>query len=116
VFAKENIMNRAFLPFIFLPSNAVCEALGGDLQKVAVLALQAVLRYRKTIEVAHQQITYREHHLAFSTRIGGKGDLIVEIDVGDPRLSRRVVLEEDFKRAKRTARNIRGERWRYRYE
>ena len=92
-------MNRAYLPFVLIPSHAARHLLGADLDKVGVLALRAILRHRKSLEVAHQQIRYRRHDLAFSSRIRGRGDLVLELDIGDPRLEDRLILEEDLRRA-----------------
>jgi hypothetical protein len=97
----ENAMHRASLPILMTASPAARALLGGDLAKVAVLAIRAVLQHRKGIEVAHQQVRYRKHHLAFSSRIGRYGDLILELDVGDPGLSDRVILEADLRDAER---------------
>ncbi|MET0539974.1 MAG: hypothetical protein ABWZ64_18860 [Xanthobacteraceae bacterium] len=66
-----------------------------------MLALKAILRNRRGIEVAHQQIKYRKHTLAFSSRVGREGDLIVDLDVGVPGLDNRLVLETDLRRAER---------------
>src|SRR5436853_6719823 len=96
-------MNRAYLPFLLFPSNAVRDLLGPDLTKVGVMALRAILQHRKGLEVAHQQIRYRRHDLAFSSRIGSKGDLILELDVGDPGLAHRLVLEEEVRSSSRRA-------------
>jgi hypothetical protein len=82
-------------------SPAVQKLLGPELPKVAVLAVQAILRQRRGVEVAHQQIRYRKHHFAFSSRIGRHGDLILDIDVGDPALENRIVIEADLARAER---------------
>ena len=92
-------MNRAYLPFVLIPSHAARSLLGADLDKVGVLALRAILRHRKSLEVAHQQIRYRRHDLAFSSRIGERGDLVLELDIGDARLADRLILEEDLQRA-----------------
>jgi hypothetical protein len=92
-------MDRASLPFYLHASPIVREELGRDLHKVAVLALQAVLRHRKGLEVALQQISYRKRHIAFSSRIGRYGDLILELDVGDPALADRIFLEQDMRKA-----------------
>jgi hypothetical protein len=99
-------MNRAYLPFLFLPSQTAIDLIGRDLAKVAVLALRAILQHRKSLEVAHQQIRYGKHDLAFSSRINGSGELIIELDIGDPRLSQRLVLEEEFRRATRDAQKL----------
>lgn len=96
-------MDRASLPFLLLSTPAVREALKADLDKVAVLALQAVLRHRRGIEVAHQQISYRRHLIAFSSRIGKLGDLILELDLGTPALGDRLVLEQDLRKAEAEA-------------
>jgi hypothetical protein len=103
-------MNRTFLPFLFVPSHAAARLIGRDRDKVAVLALRAILKNRKTLEVAHQQIRYREHHLAFSSRITSSGNLVVELDVGDARLEERLVLEDELRVAGRNARGISNQR------
>jgi hypothetical protein len=82
-------------------SPAVRKLLGPELPKVAVLAVQAILRQRRDIEIAHQQIRYGKHHVAFSSRIGRHGDLILDIDVGDPALEKRIVIEADLRSAER---------------
>lgn len=94
-------MHRASLPILMTASPAVRKLLGTELPKVAVLAMQAILRHRRGIEVAHQQIRYRKHHVAFSSRIGRHGDLILDMDVGDPALESRIVIEADLARAER---------------
>ena len=95
-------MKRAHLPFLVVPSHAVAALVGRDLDIVAVLALKAILRHGKSLEVAHQQIRYRKYDLAFSSRVTRGGELILELDVGDPRLSERLVLEEDLRHATRS--------------
>ena len=101
-------MNRAFLPFRFLPSRALVELLGNELHAIAVLAVKAVIRHRKSLEVAHQQIVYREHHIALSTRITTTGELVVDLDIGDPNLSDRIILEDELRRALQSARVVAG--------
>ena len=96
-------MDRASLPFLLLSTPAVREALKADLAKVAVLAMQAVLRHRRGIEVAHQQIKYRKHQIAFSSRIGKLGDLILELDLGTPALGDRLILEHELRQAEAEA-------------
>ena len=107
-------MDRASLPFLLVATPAARAALGRDLNKVAVLAAQALLRHRKTLEVAHQQLRYQRHAIAFSSRVGRHGDLILELDVGDPALENRVVLEADLRRAELNAREREREprKWR----
>jgi hypothetical protein len=97
-------MDRAFLPILVIATHAARRALGPDLRKVAVLAAKAIIRGRKSLEVAHQQIRFAEHDLAFSSRIGARGDLILELDVGDPRLGNRIILEEELQQASKFAR------------
>ena len=94
-------MDRAFLPILVIPSHAARDALGSDLRKVAVLVVKAILRNLKGIQIAHLPVRYRKCHLALSSRIGAHGDLILELDLGDPRLRHRVILEEDLRRAVR---------------
>ena len=102
-------MHRASLPILMTASPAAQKLLGPELPKVAVLAMQAILRHRRGIEVAHQQIRFRKHHFAFSSRIGRHGDLILDLDVGDPGLENRIVIEADFARAERQSAEKRGE-------
>jgi hypothetical protein len=66
---------------------------------VAVLAAKAIVRSRRGLEIAHQQIRFRGRDFAFCSRIGAQGDLILELDIGDPRLGGRIVLEEELRRA-----------------
>jgi hypothetical protein len=94
-------MHRASLPILMTATPAVQKLLGPELPKVAVLAVQAILRHRRGVEVAHQQIRYRKHQFAFSSRIGRHGDLILDLDVGDPSLQNRIVIEADLRRAER---------------
>ena len=96
-------MHRAYLPILLFASPAAQALLGRDLAAVGVQALKAILRNRKGLEVAHQQIKYRKHHLAFSSRIGRDGDLILDLDIGLPGLGERLVLESDLRRAERQA-------------
>ena len=97
-------MDRAFLPVLVIATHAARRALGSDVRKAAVLAAKAIIRSRRSLEVAHQQIRFAEHDLAFCSRIGAQGDLILELDVGDPRLSDRIVLEEELRRASKFVR------------
>lgn len=92
-------MDTASLPILLSASPAVRKALGPDLKRVAVLAVQALLRNGRGLEVSLQQIDYRRQPIAFSSRIGRMGDLIVDLDVGDPSLASRVFLEADLRKA-----------------
>ena len=92
-------MHRAHLPVLLFASPAAQALLGRDVAAVGVLALKAILRNRKGLEVAHQQIRYRKHALAFSSRIGHDGDVILDLDVGLPGLEKRLVLETELRRA-----------------
>src|SRR3569833_3449766 len=98
----ETVMERANLPFLLIASPAARVSLGRDLHKVAVMALQAILRNGRGVEVALQQIDYRKRPIAFSSRIGQMGDLILELDVGDPSLAGRLFLEQDFQKTQTT--------------
>ena len=102
-------MIRSFLPFLFIPSRAAARVIGRERDKVAVLALQAILRNHRSLEVAHQQIRWRAHNLAFSSRITGGGELVVELDIGDPRLEHRLVLEQELRAAVKRWKGIGGE-------
>lgn len=105
-------MRRANLPFLYLPTNTVRSALGASLEQAAVAALKSILARCDGIEVAHQQITYASYPLAISSRVGGRGDLILELDVGDARLAGRVILEDEYRRADRDNRErAREEEW-----
>jgi hypothetical protein len=103
-------MAEVFLPIFVIPTLAARQALAADLAKVAVLAMKAILRNRRGIEVAHQQIRYRRRDFAFSSRIGARGDLIIELDLGDPKLSDRIILEDDLRRAARRPEQSNGKR------
>ena len=103
-------MRRTALPFLFLPSHAAARLLGPHTAQAAVLALRAIIGRNKTLEVAHQQISFCGHELAFSSRVTEGGDLIVDLDVGDPRLADRIVLEEELRAATRKVRGIEQKR------
>ena len=94
-------MHRASLPILMRATPAAQKLLGANAAKVAELAMKAVLRHRRGIEIAHQQVRFGRHHFAFSSRIGREGDLILDLDVGDPALHDRIVLEADLRRAER---------------
>jgi hypothetical protein len=97
-------MKRAFFPIIYSASPAVTECLGPWLNRAAVLALRAILKNGRSLEVAHQQIRFVGQDLAFSSRISSHGELVVEFDLGDPRLADRIILEEDLRRAEHKVR------------
>ena len=102
-------MAKALFPFFCFCTPAAEKLIGADLAGVAVAALRAAIRHGQGLEIAHQQIRWGEHDLAFSTRIGKLGDLVIELDVGDPSLRDRVVLEADLRREARKVRGIREE-------
>jgi hypothetical protein len=108
--AKEISMHRSALPFLFLPTHAASRLLGRHTAQAAVLALRAIIGRNKTLEVAHQQISFCGHELAFSSRVTEAGELIVDLDVGDPRLADRIVLEEELQVATRKVRGIEQKR------
>jgi hypothetical protein len=99
-------MTRAYLPFYCVPTPAVHAAIGGNVQNVALAALKAILRRGKGLEVAHQQIVYAGHDLAFSARVTSNGDLVLTLDLGDPKLRHRIVLEADLRREARQVRGV----------
>lgn len=98
-------MARVFLPVYCVPTQAVARALGSDVERVALAALKAALRHRKSLEIAHQQISYAGHEVAFSTRLTAAGDLILDIDIGNPSLRNRIILEDEFRRETKKVRD-----------
>ncbi|MCC7253819.1 hypothetical protein [Hyphomicrobium sp.] len=100
---------RAFLPFHVMTSHAVAAKLGRKAERAAVLALRAILQSHRQLEVAHQQVLFGEHNLAFSSRITARGELVIELEIGDPRLEGRIILEDDLNRAVRKVRGIAGD-------
>jgi hypothetical protein len=98
-------MVRSNLPVYIEPSRTVRERLGSEIANVALLAIRAIMRNQRGIEVAYQQILYRGHHLALSSRITAGGDLAITIDVGDPSLAQRLILEDELHGAERRARD-----------
>lgn len=103
-------MDVASLPILLTASPAVREVLGRDLRRVAVLAVQAMLRHGRGLEVALQQIDYRSIPIAFSSRIGRLGDLILDLDIGDPSFGERIFLEADLRKAQAEAIRSKGQR------
>ncbi|MET1046430.1 MAG: hypothetical protein ABWX70_06960 [Hyphomicrobium sp.] len=97
-------MVRSNLPVYIDASRRVGDRLGAHIGDVALLAIRAILKNRRSVEVAHQQIVYRGHHLALSSSITARGDLIVAIDIGDPALAHHLILEDEFRSAERNAR------------
>jgi hypothetical protein len=104
--AKEFQMQRSFLPFLFQPSPAASRLLGRRAPNAALLALKAILAHNRSLEVAHQQIRYAGRDFAFSSRVTAGGELVVDLDIGDPNLDGRIVLEEEFRAASRVVRGI----------
>ncbi len=99
-------MTRAYLPFICVPTPAVRAAIGGSVEPVALAALKAILRRGHGLNIAHQQIVYAGHDLAFSSRVTSAGDLVLTLDIGDPKLRDRIVLEADLRQKARSVRGI----------
>ena len=97
-------MVRSNIPVYVHASPAVHEAVGNALGQIAVLAIRTILKNARSLEVAHQQIRYRQHHLALSSRITKMGDLVINMDVGDPGLAHHVIYEADLRGAERSAR------------
>jgi len=89
-------------------SQALKRRLCGDVRPLAVLALQEVLKHRRGLEIAHQQIVFRGLHIAFSTRVTESGRLYVDLDLGDPTLADRLILECELKTAGNRIRQRRG--------
>lgn len=104
-------MRRSSLPFLFLPTHSASRLLGPQAAEAAVLALKAIIARNKSLEVAHQQISFCGHHLAFSSRVTVAGDLIVDLDIGQPGLADRIVLEHELRAATRQVRGVAPE-WR----
>jgi hypothetical protein len=103
--AKEIGMVRSNLPVYIQPSRAVSTALGPDIGKVALLAIRSILKHRRGVEVAYQQIEFRQHRFALSSRITAHGDLVIDIDLGDPRHADRLILEDELRAAERRHRD-----------
>ena len=103
-------MQRAYFPIIYSASPAVVQRTGPELHRAVILALRAILKHSRSLEVAHQQIQFQGHDLAFCSRISSHGDLIIELDVGDECLSGRIILEDELRSAERKARRISGQR------
>src|SRR5579883_3423371 len=99
-------MSRGFFPFYFYCSAAATKLLKENAHRAAALALRAILKHRKCLEVAHQQISFGGAHYAFSSRIAGSGLLVIELDIGDPKFADRLILEEDVRKSERKVRGI----------
>lgn len=99
-------MNQAYYPFRFSASQAVVDVFGHDLRTIALLSLQAVFRNRKGLEVAHQQVSFRDHTIALSTRISPAGVPVLYMELGTPGLTDRVILEEELRAAHERRRRV----------
>lgn len=97
-------MNQAYFPFRFSASQALVDLFGNDLRAIALLALQAVFKNEKGLEVAHQQVTFRDHTIALSTRITPAGLPVISMELGTPGLTDRVILEEELRGAQQRQR------------
>ena len=106
VWRRRSTCIAAFSPSSSSARTRPARLLGRDGASVAALAAKAILSHRKSLEVAHQQIRFRGHDFAFSSRITAQGELVIELDVGDPRLGDRIVLEEELRTAVRKVRGI----------
>lgn len=102
-------MQNRFFPIIVRASAELRRTIGPDLDEVAGLALRALFKDRRSLEIAHQQIIHRRRHIAFSSWIGTYGDLILELDIGNPNLADRVILEDDLRRSERRNRAVEKE-------
>jgi hypothetical protein len=96
-------MQHAFPTLFLRPSPAARSALGPRLRLAALCALRALLN-AGAAEVAFVQIRIEGAPYAVSSRWGGRGDLIVEIDLGADGLDGRVVTEAALRRATAVAR------------
>lgn len=97
-------MVRSTFPVYIEPSQNVSVRLGNQIPQMALFAVREILKNSRGLEVACQQILYRGHCYALSSRITANGDLVLTIDVGDPRLQDRLILETELRRAEREAR------------
>lgn len=97
-------MVRSDLPIYVYASQAARALIGPELERVARLAVKAIVSNRRTLEIAFQQIEYRKHWLALSSRVTSRGDIVVEVDVGDPSLGSRIILEDELRRAEGSSR------------
>lgn len=94
-----------YVPFYFQASPALAQALGSELGRAARVAVQAMLKAHRNLEVAHQQFAFAGIVIAFSSRIGDQGTLFVDLDLGLPGLTERVVLEAELQAAGRKQRD-----------
>jgi hypothetical protein len=101
-------MQRYPSQLVFRPSLAARKAAGSDLGKIARLALEAILKNGRSLEVAHQQIAFGKAHFVLSSRLGNRGQLILELDVGNAVLADRLILEDDLRRAERASDMVRS--------
>lgn len=104
-------MARALLPFYVHASQPARELLGVHLEKAAIAAIRAVIKNQRGVEIAFQQINYAGRCLALSSRVTRAGDIVIDLDIGNPALDGHVILETEMIRAERKAReNERAER------
>lgn len=90
-------MARALFPFYCYASPAAADIVGANITTVAVVALRAAVRQGRGLDIAHMQIEWGEHTLAFSSRIGKAGDVVVELEVGQPGLTDRLISEDEMR-------------------
>ena len=85
------------LPYVIFPSDGLQQKLGRRLPHAAEAALRSLLTRRRTLEVAHLQVEYAGIPIAFSSSIGSRGDIVLRMEEGDPRLALREVGEDQLR-------------------
>jgi len=70
---------------------------------IARIAVRALLRLHRGLEIAHLQFRYRDQVIAICSRVDAGGAVLVEIDLGDPALPLVAITEAEFGVALRRA-------------
>lgn len=95
------------MTFVFSLCQRLERAIGSrnEAQIVAQEALRHALSRSKSLDIACMHIIYKGLPIAFSTRIGNQGDIILKLEESDMRLASREFGEDELRRAEDKARD-----------
>jgi hypothetical protein len=94
---KGRHMQKHHFPISVYASPSLRTILKSQTEAVAGRALNEILKQNKSLEIAHQQFRWGSTPIVFSSRVSQAGYLIIDMDIGDERLSKRIVFEDDLR-------------------
>lgn len=94
-------MFRVQAPVIVIPTTEVRSAVGRHLRAAMIDAYRAIARNGEGLEIAHLQFRFRDRLLAVCSRIRPDGFIEIELGLGNPKLTSRVITLRQLKEAER---------------